>query len=188
MINEFFSWNINMKVTEAKSEDKKAELKRLLAKGAVMVFVDSRKEGVHVPSQHGGNARLPLNLDYAFEIPDFRILDDRVEVSLSFNQTPFPCRFPFSAIYILTSQISEETVVFPDDFPRDLMVSSLNVPSPPKGKKAAPPKKKKPALSLVKPSRKKTKPKGKKKSPAKKKKRKSTKQKRRPKLKLVSSS
>ena len=125
-----------MKMTQGVREDKKGHLERLLEFGTVMIFVDSRRHGVTVPPEHLSNPQLPLNLDYAFDIPDFKILEDRVEVSLSFNKKDFFCSLPFSSIYGVRSIPAGEFVVFFDDVPAELL-STLQpqtpLPPDPKG-------------------------------------------------------
>ena len=116
-----------MKVTEAPQGDKKFHLERLLERGTVTVILDARADSVIVPPDYKANPKLPLNLDYAFEIPDFKIMDDRVEVSLSFNRKNFFCILPFAAIYILNSTAAVETVLFPENVPPDLLNSFLPV-------------------------------------------------------------
>lgn len=109
-----------MKLLEGKSSEKKQNLEKLLDFGTVMIFVDTRKSGVELPPQHKGNPQLPLNLDYSFQIPDFRILDDRVEASLSFNRQRYFCSIPLPAIYAISSKITTEAIVYPDDLPKDI--------------------------------------------------------------------
>ncbi|MBI2263595.1 MAG: hypothetical protein HYU64_00245 [Armatimonadetes bacterium] len=142
--------------TEGIREDKKIHLERLLERGTVMIFVDSRKPNVGVPEAHRGNPQLALNLDYAFQISDFRILNDRVEASLSFNRAPFFCAVPFDAIYAMRSDFADEMVFFIEDAPKDmesalqaaaLQAAALQKP-PTKEDKAAP---EKPVLKEVKP-------------------------------------
>lgn len=116
-----------MNLTQAKKEEKKAQIERLLSKGLVMVMVDTRKPGVRVPPEHMGKPQLALNLSYSFEIPDFKVLDDRVEVSLSFNKQDFFCMLSLDAIYTLVSQDAGEVVVFPQDVPLELMTVAGSV-------------------------------------------------------------
>lgn len=133
-----------MKVTEAPRIDKKMHLDRLLQTGTVMVILDGRAPGVVVPLEHQTNPKLPINLDYAFDVPDFKVLENRVEASLSFNRKNFFCILPLEAIYIMNAPSVSETVLFPEDVPQDLLASY-----------AAPPKET-PPLSLIKtPSKKK---------------------------------
>ncbi|EKD42723.1 MAG: hypothetical protein ACD_73C00041G0003 [uncultured bacterium] len=109
-----------MKLLEGKSSEKKQNLEKLLDFGTVMVFVDTRKSGVELPAQHKGNPQLPLNLDYAFQIPDFKVFDDRVEASLSFNRQRYFCIIPLSAIYAISSKITTEAIVYAEDLPKDI--------------------------------------------------------------------
>lgn len=106
-----------MRLIEAKSDTKKNHLERLMTLGGIMIFVDTRKKDVQVPTQHLGNPQLPLNLDYAFQIPDFKILEDRIEATLSFNRTDFLCVIPMPAIYVIRSHVLPEIIVFPEDVP-----------------------------------------------------------------------
>lgn len=153
-----------MKIVEAEQKDKRAQLERLLQKGAVMVFVDARLKAVLVPEAHKANPRLPLNLDYAFGLPDFKVMETHVEGSLSFNQSPFFCVLPFDSIYMMTSPITGETVVFPENLPRDLKVQKkethLSLINHPGQKKPHKPKKtkKKTADNQIKPAKAEKKP------------------------------
>lgn len=117
-----------MKLTESPKSEKKIHLERLLAKGTVMIFVDSRRPEVVVPPTHQNNVQLLLNLDYAFEIPDFKIADDHIEASLSFNRQNFFCIIPLDAIYAFNSKVLEEIVVFPEDVPQGEAGTLLGTP------------------------------------------------------------
>lgn len=117
-----------MKLIEAEKSEKKDQLERLLEKGIVMVFVDARRKNVEVPAQYRGNLQLPLNVSYTYQIPDFKVLDDRIEVSLTFADGEFFCRLPFDALYVYTSQIAGESVVFPEDVPPELIHTMAPAP------------------------------------------------------------
>lgn len=127
-----------MKLTESPKAEKHAHLDRLLAKGTVMIFIDSRRPDVIVPPAHKENVQLMLNLDYAYEIPDFKVAEDHIEASLSFNQQNFFCVLPLDAIYAFSSKVDEEIVVFPEDVPQSgeggmlapLMATSKLAPAP----------------------------------------------------------
>jgi len=109
-----------MKLLEGKSVEKKDNIEKMLGYGTVMIFIDTRKSGVELPEQHKGNPQLPLNLDYAFQIPDFKILPDHIEASLSFNRQRFFCVIPFEAIYAMSSKVTGEALVYPDQLPKDI--------------------------------------------------------------------
>lgn len=142
-----------MKVIEASSIDKRAHLERLLEAGTVMVFIDSRLESVQVPEHHKGSAQLPLNLDYAFQIPDFQIFDDRIEASLSFNRKRQFCVLPFEAIYAIRSDVAGEVAFFLEDVPADLSAAQHTEPvehfSMTSGDTKTAPPKKKPQLVAI---------------------------------------
>ncbi len=118
-----------MKLIEGTSAEKKQNLEKLLGFGTIMVFVDARKTGVEVPEQHRGNAQLPLNLDYTFQIPDFKVCDDRIEASLSFSRQRYFCVIPFDAIYAVSSKAVNEALVYPENLPPD--ISLFEAPSEP---------------------------------------------------------
>lgn len=121
-----------MDFIESPSKDKKAHLLRLLNKGGVMLFIDARQKGIQVPSHLIGNPQLPLNLDYSFQIPDFRILEDRVEATLSFNRQNFFCVIPMPCIYAIRSHLAPEVIVFPDDIPVDFTPLTPAKPTSPR--------------------------------------------------------
>ncbi len=110
-----------MNLIHAPSTEKKSQLERLLQFGKVMIFLDSRKTEVLVPPNHKGNLQLALNLSYSFQIPDFKVFDDHVEVTLAFPEGQFFCHIPFSAIYGMTSQPCSQTVMFPTEVPPELL-------------------------------------------------------------------
>lgn len=110
-----------MNLIHAPSTEKKSQLERLLQFGKVMIFLDSRKTEVRVPPNHKGNLQLALNLSYSFQIPDFKVFEDHVEVTLSFPEGKFFCHLPFSAIYGMTSQPCSQTVMFPTEVPPELL-------------------------------------------------------------------
>lgn len=161
-----------MKIIRSISSEKRAQFERLLAKGTVMAFVDARKGGVCVPPQHMGNPQLPLNFDYAFQIPDFRILNHRIEVSLSFNKKDFFCIIPFHSIYAFTSRFTGEIVVFPDSVPKEIFSQTFDEgpPSESSVETTLEKIKKRPSLTVVRTQKEEKPPEKKKKKPSSKKK------------------
>lgn len=109
-----------MKLIQASKQDKKNQIERLLQHGTVMFYIDTRVSGVSVPSHFMDNSQLALNFDYAYRIPDFKVLDDRVEATLEFGPLYFFCILPMNSIYTLRSDLQGEMVVFPEDMPQDL--------------------------------------------------------------------
>jgi len=134
----------NMKVVEAPKDVKKGHIERLLSLGMVMVFIDTRISGVLVPEPFRNNPQLPLNFDYAFGIPDFKIKEEHIEATLEFfHTTQFFCMIPMDAIYAARSE--KEIVVFPESIPKEL-ITSMPVATPKVEPEILSPSKKKPKL------------------------------------------
>ena len=99
---------------------KAVSMNAMLLKGAVMVTLDARADGVIVPAAHAGNVGLNLNFDYEYGIPDFEVDEDGVRASLSFGGRDQWCDIPWSAIYAMRSHEDDELMIFPKSFPKEL--------------------------------------------------------------------
>lgn len=110
-----------MKIETHPDSDKQAQILKLLQFGTVMVFIDSRMPSVVVPDHLKGDYQLRLNFDYAYEVSDFRVLPDRLEASLSFNQRNFFCVIPFEAIYLTVSHSIKHGVLFAQSVPIEML-------------------------------------------------------------------
>jgi len=156
-----------MKMIQAESKEKKSHLERLLGLGTVMVFLDSRKTNVDVPSAHRGLPQLALNFSYNFSNSDFKIAEDHLESTLTFPDGKYFCIVPMKALYGMTSRFAGETIVFPEDMPPEILEKMVqpepsqgpaliaSAPPPPPAAETAPDKKtptprKKGHLKLVK--------------------------------------
>jgi stringent starvation protein B len=93
---------------------------RLAERGMVMVTLDARSAGVRVPPHLAGELQLNLNFSLRFGIDDFAFDDDGVRASLSFRGTPFSCDVPWSAVYLMTSAVDAERLMWPDSLPSEL--------------------------------------------------------------------
>jgi stringent starvation protein B len=102
-------------------QEKRQRLEELLDRGMVMVHLDATQQGVDVPNMHADSAALALNLSYRFRIPDFRVDDEGVYASLSFNREPYPCRLPWHAIFAIRSHVDDTFHVWPEDVPEQLL-------------------------------------------------------------------
>jgi hypothetical protein len=73
----------------------------LLDKGNVDIYLDPRKRDVIVPLKYKFDSRLILKVGRSMPIPipDLRVTDDRVSGTLSFDQEPFFCSVPWSAVF-----------------------------------------------------------------------------------------
>ena len=116
---------------------------RLVERGMVMVTLDARRDGVRVPANLAGELQLNLNFSLRFGIDDFAFDDDGVRASLSFRGTPFHCEVPWSSVYMMTSAVDAERLMWPDSLPPELaeLVPPQARPStarPPTAPQAAP--------------------------------------------------
>ncbi len=110
-----------MKIDTSHNNEKQSQILRLLQFGTVMVFVDSRHPKVIVPDGLKGDFQLRLNFDYAYDIPDFRVLTDRLEASLSFDHRDFFCVLPFDAIYLIVAHSIQHGILFPTSIPNEML-------------------------------------------------------------------
>jgi hypothetical protein len=110
-----------MKIEIFQNTEKQSQMLKLLQFGSVMVFIDSRHPEVSVPDYLVGDFQLRLNFDYAFEIEDFRVLPDRLEGSLSFNNRDFFCVIPYNSIYLLVNHSIQHGALFTESVPMEMM-------------------------------------------------------------------
>jgi len=110
-----------MKIETHSDAERQSQMLKLLQFGTVMIFVDSRHPDVVVPEHLKGDFQLRLNFDYAYEVDDFRVLPDRLEASLSFNQKNFFCVIPFKAVYLLVSHSIQHGVLFTQSVPIEML-------------------------------------------------------------------
>lgn len=110
-----------MQIQTSPDSHKQAEMLKLLQKGTVMLFVDSRHKDVLVPPHLKDDFQLRLNYDYAYQIHDFQVFADRVEASLSFNQRNSFCVVPFEAVYLMVSHATQQAVLFLHSAPVEML-------------------------------------------------------------------
>ena len=99
---------------------KKEMLLAFLEKGVAMLHLDARRPGVSVPPQHAQDAHLRLNLSYRYGIHDLDISEQRVQATLSFGGRPFQCIVPWTAVFGVTSSVTRDGQVWPEDIPADV--------------------------------------------------------------------
>ncbi|MGQ0505463.1 MAG: ClpXP protease specificity-enhancing factor SspB [Myxococcaceae bacterium] len=122
--------------------EKKERLLAALDKGMVMVHLDARRPGVMVPTAFRGEAHLRLNLSYRFDPPDLAVGEWGVRATLSFSGDRFAVAIPWSALFAITSFVTEEFWMYPDDLPEELIQNAMltdKVPLPVKAADDAPP-------------------------------------------------
>ena len=106
---------------DARSEEKRRELERALAHGAVMIHLDARRPGVVVPARLREDFHLRLNLSLRFDPPDLSVGEWGVRETLSFGGARFAVAVPWSAVFAITgSERSEQAWLYPEDMPQEL--------------------------------------------------------------------
>src|SRR5262245_9578811 len=113
----------------------KKEIALALLKGGPSMFVhlDPRRPGVIVPKSFTGQPQLilQLGLNMVIPIPDFKLDDECMSCTLSFNRMPFWCRLPWSAIYALVGE-DGRGMVWASDVPPDATLPTQKAPTPQK--------------------------------------------------------
>ena len=115
-----------MKIETYANTEKQNQILELLKFGTVMVFVDARHEEVRVPDGFKTLFDLRLNFDYDFGIDDFRILPDRLEASLTFENKRFFCVIPFAAVYLIGNVGIKRGSLFPESVPAEMLTYFFN--------------------------------------------------------------
>ena len=111
---------------ESKDAEKKARLLAALDKGMVMIHVDARRQGVLVPKHLATEPHLRLNLSYRFDPPDLSVAEWGIRSTLSFSRTRFRVAVPWSALFAITSHVTKEFWLYPDDMPRELIQQAIS--------------------------------------------------------------
>lgn len=106
---------------DAKGPEKKDRLLAALENGMVMIHLDARRPGVLVPSSLRDEAHLRLNLSYRFEPPDLSVGEWGIRSTLSFSGSRFTVAVPWSALFAITSHVTREFWMYPDDMPQELL-------------------------------------------------------------------
>src|SRR4051812_2897547 len=106
---------------DEKAPDKKERLLAALEKGMVMVHLDARKPGVLVPEALRDECHLRLNLSFRFDPPDLSVGEWGVKSTLSFGGRRFRVSVPWSALFAITSQVTREFWMYPDDMPPEVL-------------------------------------------------------------------
>src|SRR6516164_5532188 len=105
---------------DASETEKKDRLRCALSHGMAMIHLDARRPGVLVPDALRSEVHLRLNLSYRFEPPDLAIGDWGVRCTLSFSGKRFTVAVPWSALFAITSKVTHEFWMFPEDMPTEL--------------------------------------------------------------------
>ena len=121
--------------------DKRELVTQLLEDGPVLVHIDPRRNGVSVSDHLGGDPRLVLRFGYGLApaIVDLTVDGDGLSGTLTFSGVPHHCLLPWSAVYAVVSESSQQAMVWPDDVPSEVLdqmtqgaVSTPQPEAPPK--------------------------------------------------------
>jgi len=110
---------------EGKEAEKKDKLLEALDRGMVMVHLDARRAGVLVPTSLKQEAHLRLNLSYRFDPPDLSVSEWGCRSTLTFNGEKFMVGIPWSALFAITSYVTREFWLYPEDMPKELVEMSM---------------------------------------------------------------
>ncbi|WPB79838.1 ClpXP protease specificity-enhancing factor SspB [Archangium violaceum] len=110
---------------DKKGPEKKARLLAALEKGMVMIHLDARRPGVLVPTSLRIESHLRLNLSYRFDPPDLTVGEWGVRCTLSFSGSRFKVAVPWSALFAITSHLTKEFWMYPDDMPAELLQQTM---------------------------------------------------------------
>ncbi len=110
---------------DKKGPEKKARLLAALDKGMVMIHLDARRPGVIVPPSLRNESHLRLNLSYRFDPPDLTVGEWGVRCTLSFSGSRFTVAVPWSALFAITSHVTREFWMYPDDMPAELIQQTM---------------------------------------------------------------
>jgi stringent starvation protein B len=109
---------------DPKAPEKKERLLQALEKGMAMIHLDARRPGVLVPDSLRPECHLRLNLSYRFDPPDLSVSDWGVRSTLSFSGKRFKVSVPWSALFAITSHVTREFWMYPDDMPPEVIQQS----------------------------------------------------------------
>jgi stringent starvation protein B len=110
---------------DKKAPEKKQRLLDALDRGMVMIHLDARRPGVLVPESLRDEFHLRLNLSYRFDPPDLTVGEWGVRCTLSFGGRRFKVGVPWSALFAITSHVTQEFWMYPDDMPAEVIQQSL---------------------------------------------------------------
>jgi stringent starvation protein B len=107
------------KVTKAK----RVILEECLKRGMTFIEVDTRVEGVDVPTRIGDDFALGLNLSYNFVPPDLDVSDWGIKATLKFGAEEYRCAVPWAAIWGIKSAEAADICLFSESIPREIVTA-----------------------------------------------------------------
>jgi stringent starvation protein B len=100
-------------------EQKKRVVEELLAKGDVMICLDSRLPEVRVAEIHQGKPDLRLILNLGFR-GSIRVFEEGIQADLRFQGKLVPCWIPFESLWAVYNPQTGEGVLWPDGLPQEV--------------------------------------------------------------------
>lgn len=110
---------------DKKAPEKKQRLLDALDRGLVMLHLDARRPGVLVPESLRNEFHLRLNVSYRFDPPDLAVGEWGIRCTLSFGGRRFKVGVPWSALFAITSHVTQEFWMYPDEMPTEVIQQSL---------------------------------------------------------------
>jgi hypothetical protein len=104
-------------------EEKLAVFTRMIDRGLVMVTLDGRAPGVMVPEHLADEPQLALNFSHRFGIDDFAYDERGVRASLSFSGRDVFCDVPWTAVWMMRSQVDGELAISPESVPPEIQAA-----------------------------------------------------------------
>lgn len=101
--------------------NKRQSFLKMLGEGMTMLHLDARAPGVEVPEQFHNDLHLRLNFSHNFNLRTFVVEDDEVRASLGFGGVEHLCIIPWAAVFGMTSHVTSQFEVWPEDMPRELL-------------------------------------------------------------------
>lgn len=97
------------------------DLASMMEFGLVGVHLDATQKDVDVPPQFKNQKHLLLNLSFRFAHADIELGASKVAATLTFGATPYRCKLPYRAIFILQSAVTGEMAVYAENMPPELL-------------------------------------------------------------------
>lgn len=98
---------------------KRKAFEDLLKTNRLYLTLDTRVEGVKIPSEHQGKSALTIifGLDMPVPLKDMVVDDNGIEVTLSFKRSSHHCSIPWDAVWYLVPVGDREGVLFEHSLP-----------------------------------------------------------------------
>jgi stringent starvation protein B len=111
---------------ESTGPAKQRAVERMLAKGAVLVHLDARTRGVIVPPKYATDPDLVLRIGHGLSPPisDLEITQRGIAGTLKFDGALFHTVVPWTAIFGLKVETTDEVRVWDDEIPPELQHGS----------------------------------------------------------------